>query len=155
MTNNDKSNLRKLGGIDDPPVLIHILQYIHPNLHCLISRQLQTYAHGKQPLPVSLLISLNSIKTLESFKFVLKGHKFNYESFSRVVVSRGNFETIQWFYSNGWNSINPTSFENGFDMKILPIIARRGDENLFMKFLEHFFERRMFIIRGVFGLPCA
>ena len=149
--------MRKLGGIDDPPVLINILQYIHPNLHCLISRQLQTYAHGKlhhnlqtsiqhqlQPLPVSLLISLNSIETLKSFKVVLQGHKFNYESFSRVVVSRGNFETIQWFYLNGWNSINPTSFENGFDMKILPIIARRGDANLFMKFIERYLENQDF-----------
>jgi len=136
--------LRKLGGIDDPPVLINILQYIHPNLHCLISRQLQTYAHGKQPLPVSLLISLNSIETLKSFEVVLQGHKFNYESFSRVVVSWGNFETIQWFYLNGWNSINPTSFENGFDMKILPIIARRGDANLFMKFIERYLENQDF-----------
>ena len=99
MINNEKSNFKKLGGIDNP-VLINILQYIHPNLHCLISRQLQTYAHGKlhhnlqtsiqhqlQPLPVSLLISLNSIKTLESFKVVLQGHKFNYESFSRACRS--------------------------------------------------------------------
>ena len=152
MTNNLKSNERKLGGIDiDNPVLIQIFQYIHPNLHCFISPQLQNYGklqqnlqtsiqHELQPLPVSLLISLNSIKTLQSFKVVLKGHKFNYESFSRVVVSWGNFETIQWFYLNGWNSINPTTF----DMKILPTIARRGDENLFMKVLEHFFENKDF-----------
>ena len=137
--NNDKSNLRKLSGIDNP-VLIHILQYIHPNLHCFISPQLQTYGklehqhQLQQPLPVSLLISLNSITTLDSFKVVLKGHKFNYESFSSVVVSWGNFETIQWFYNNGWKSMN----------QILPMIARRGDTNLFMKFLEHFFENEDF-----------
>ena len=117
------------------PVVLQILNFIHPHLYRLISREL-TLLCGNQPgnvLPVSLLISLGSIETLESYKIVLLGYKFNYQSFASVVVSLGNFKTIQWFSSNGWNNIP-------FDESLLPIIARRGDAELFMEFLDFYHE---------------
>jgi hypothetical protein len=101
-------------------VVLQILNFIHPHLYRLVSRELILQS-GNQPgnvLPVSILISLGSIETLESYKNVLLGYKFNYQSFASVVVSLGNFETIQWFSSNGWNNIR-------FDESLLPIIARR------------------------------
>ena len=121
------------------PVVLQILNFIHPHLYRLVSREL-TLLGGNQPgnvLPVSLLISLGSIETLESYKNVLLGYKFNYQSFGSVVVSLGNFETIQWFSSNGWDNIP-------FDQDLLPIIARRGDAELFMKFLEFYHEEDCF-----------
>ena len=121
------------------PVVLQILNFIHPHLYRLVSREL-TLLGGNQPgnvLPVSLLISLGSIETLESYKNVLLGYKFNYQSFASVVVSLGNFETIQWFSSNGWDNIP-------FDEDLLPIIARRGDAELFMKFLEFYHEEDCF-----------
>ena len=117
------------------PVVLQILNFIHPHLYRFISREL-TLLCGNQPgnvLPVSLLISLGSIETLESYKIVLLGYKFNYQSFASVVVSLGNFKTIQWFSSNGWNNIP-------FDESLLPIIARRGDAELFMEFLDFYHE---------------
>ena len=51
--------------------------------------------------------------------------------------SSNGFETIQWFSSNGWNNIP-------FDESLLPIIARRGDAELFMKFLEFYHEEDYF-----------
>ena len=121
-------------------VVLQILDFIHPHLYRLVSREL-TLLGGNQPgnvLPVSLLISLGSIETLESYKNVLLGYKFNYQSFGSVVVSLGNFETIQWFSSNGWKYTIP------FDEDLLPIIARRGDAELFMKFLEFYHEEDCF-----------
>ena len=122
-------------------VVHQILNFIHPHLYRLISIEL-TLLGGNQPgnvLPVSLLISLGSIiETLESYKIVLLGYKFNYQSFASVVVSLGNFETIQWFSSNGWKYNIP------FDERLLPIIARRGDAELFMKFLEFYHEEDYF-----------
>ena len=88
-------------------VVLQILNFIHPHLYRLVSREL-TLLGGNQPgnvLPVSLLISLGSIETLESYKNVLLGYKFNYQSFGSVVVSLGNFETIQWFSSNGLRDV--------------------------------------------------
>jgi translation initiation factor 1 (eIF-1/SUI1) len=120
-------------------VVLQILNFIHPHLYRLVSREL-TLLGGNQPgnvLPVSLLISLGSIETLESYKIVLLGYKFNYQSFASVVVSLGNFKTIQWFSSNGWNNIP-------FDESLLPIIARRGDAELFMEFLEFYHEEDCF-----------
>jgi hypothetical protein len=117
-------------------VVLKNLNFIHPHLYRLGSREL-TLLGGNQPgnvLPVSLLISLGSIETLESYKNVLLGYKFNYQSFGSVVVSLGNFETIQWFSSNSWEYNIP------FDEDLLPIIARRGDAELFMKFLEFYHE---------------
>ena len=117
------------------PVVLQILNFIHPHLYRFISREL-TLLCDNQPgnvLPVSLLISLGSIETLESYKIVLLGYKFNYQSFASVVVSLGNFKTIQWFSSNGWNNIP-------FDESLLPIIARRGDAELFMEFLDFYHE---------------
>ena len=61
------------------PVALQILNFIHPHLYRLISREL-TLLGGNQPgniLPVSLLITLGSIETLESYKIVLLGYKFN------------------------------------------------------------------------------
>jgi hypothetical protein len=58
MINNEKSNFKKLGRIDNP-VLIHNLQYIDPNLLCFISPQSQTYAHGKSQQ--SLLTSIQIV----------------------------------------------------------------------------------------------
>jgi hypothetical protein len=57
------------------PVVLQILNFIHPHLYRLVSREL-TLLGGNQPgnvLPVSLLISLGSIETLESYKNVLLG----------------------------------------------------------------------------------
>jgi hypothetical protein len=82
-------------------------------------------------LPVSLLISLNSIATLEHFQNVLLGYKFNYESFSLFVSSWGNFETMQWFHSNGCCMF--------FHDEVLPIIARRGDTTTAMKCIQLYY----------------
>ena len=62
------------------PVVLQILNFIHPHLYRLVSRELTL---------------LGSIETLESYKNVLLGFKFNYQSFASVVVSLGNFETMR------------------------------------------------------------
>lgn len=72
----------------DTPLIIQILEFIHPHLYCIISPKLISYCGGqKESLPVSILLSLCSLATLESFKTVLLGYKFNYHSFTLVVAS--------------------------------------------------------------------
>jgi len=93
-------------GFLDIPIKIQILQFIHPYLYRIISKELITYCENQnqrdlKKLPVSILISLNSIATLDHFQNVVLGYRFNYESFSLFVASWGNFETMQWFHSNG------------------------------------------------------
>ncbi len=68
---------------------------------------------------------------------MLLGYKFNYQSLASVVVSLDTFKTIQWFSPNGWNNIP-------FDESLLPIIARRGDAQLFMTFLDFNHEENCF-----------
>jgi len=54
------------------PVVLQILNLIHPHLYRLVSREL-TLLGGNQlgnVQPVSLLISLGRIETLESYKIV-------------------------------------------------------------------------------------
>jgi hypothetical protein len=79
---------------------------------------------------VSILFSLNNIATLDSFKKVLLGYKFNYESFTCFVASWGNFETIRWFHSNGHCAIFPD------DLYVLPNIAKKGDKETLMKYFQ-------------------
>ena len=129
MISQDKfrSHAKKKDLVLDTPLIIQILEFIHPHLYCIISPKLISYCGGqKESLPVSILLSLCSLATLESFKTVLLGYKFNYHSFTLVVASWGDFETIRWFHSNGW----------GFHYEMLPIIAKRGDEVVFMKYLQ-------------------
>ena len=64
MTNNLKSKERKLDGIDNP-VLIQILQYIHPNLHCFISHELQNYGKLQLNLRTSLQHELQPLTALK------------------------------------------------------------------------------------------
>jgi hypothetical protein len=113
----------------DTPLIIHILEFIHPYLYCIISKKLISYCgYPLEILPVSILISLNSIETLESFKKVLLGYKFNYASFTAFVASWGDFETIKWFYSHG----SCTMFHND----VLANIAKRGDKKTLMKYFK-------------------
>ena len=113
----------------DIPLIIHILEFIHPYLYCIISKKLISYCgYPLEMLPVSILISLNSIDTLESFKKVLLGYKFNYASFTAFVASWGDFETIKWFYSHG----SCTMFHDD----VLRNIAKRGDKKTLMKYFK-------------------
>ncbi len=129
-----RSRVKKQELVLDTPLILQILEFIHPHLYYIISPKLISYCGGqKESLPVAILLSLSSIATLESFKTVLLGFKFNYHSFSLVVASWGDFETLHWFHSNGW----------GFHYEILPTIAERGDEVVFMKYL-HFCKDKNF-----------
>ena len=115
-------------------VIIHLLEYIHPYLHCLISKELNSYCGTiYEKLPVSLLLSLHSIATLKSFEKILLCYKFKYGSFIRLVASWGNFETIKWFHSNSCCSIFL------FLDDVMPIILRKGDTTTAMKCVEFFY----------------
>jgi hypothetical protein len=81
-------------------VQAHILQFIHPYLYRIISNELTILCEKQKKslkLPVSLIISLNSIATLEHFQNVILGYKFPYDYLSVVASTYGNFQTILWF----------------------------------------------------------
>jgi hypothetical protein len=72
---------RKNSIILNPVLVFEILQYINPFLHYLVSRH---YFIGtinnidyNIKLPISLLLSLNNLEVLESFKTVLLSYNFH------------------------------------------------------------------------------
>jgi hypothetical protein len=86
------------------------------------------------------LFLLAALKRLKAIKLYYLAINSITNPLLPLLFSLGNFETIQWFSSNGWNNIP-------FDESLLPIIARRGDAELFMKFLEFYHERRRLLRR--------
>ena len=73
---------RKNSIILSPILVFEILKYINPLLHYLVSRH---YFFGAinnidydRKLPISLLLSLNNLEVLESFKTVLLSYNFGY-----------------------------------------------------------------------------
>ena len=70
MISQDKfrSHAKKKDLVLDTPLIIQILEFIHPHLYCIISPKLISYCGGqKESLPVSILLSLCSLATLESY----------------------------------------------------------------------------------------
>ena len=114
-----------------PVLVFEILKYINPLLHHLVSRH---YFFGAinnidydRKLPISLLLSLNNLEVLESFKTVLLSFNFR-DNLAKQIAIYGDYSTMIWFQ------------ENDFTMSESALIdvAKRGDVGLFQKIINAF-----------------
>jgi len=88
---------RKNSIILSPILVFEILKYINPLLHYLVSRH---YFFGAinnidydRKLPISLLLSLNNLEVLESFKTVLLSYNFH-DIVAKQIAIYGDYSTM-------------------------------------------------------------
>ena len=131
---------RKNSIILSPILVFEILKYINPLLHYLVSRH---YFFGtinnidyNRKLPISLLLSLNNLEVLESFKTVLLSYNF-YDNLAKQIAIYGDYSTMIWFQDNNFTMSESALID----------VAKRGDVRLFQKIINDFPGSRQSLIR--------
>jgi hypothetical protein len=92
-------------------------------------------------LPISLLLSLNNLEVLESFKTVLLSYNFH-DNLAKQIATYGDYSTMIWFQDNNFTMSESALID----------VAKRGDARLFQKIINDFPGSRQILFREKYKL---